>query len=386
MGEKWIYGHAVAQYEGVGAMAPNVSGKTAKTLFRSEADGTAIRFVFEERYSKSPIIYDSITVLINGHFFTLTQNGKKKISIEPGQKTTLDPIEISIKRGTEIELRTYTCSPKTSVSASPLKAMYSLPGDYTCNEFQEASIKKEKEREIANFCGYRGMEVRVSDDDTQIIIAALGDSITAGGQWVEPVRTFLKEKESRYMLMNMGINGNRLLRDTNTLLLGKKQIYGESGIHRMHRDIELIGANVVVLALGINDIGEPSKLPLILPPMKELPTLQQLTQGLNEVVDICHHNRMKVIGCTITPFGGFKTATLQREKIRCGVNGWIRNSGVYDSVADYEAALVDIEYLKKNPDLPMRMRPEFDSGDHLHPNIAGGKAMAERLIQVLEIF
>ena len=79
---------------------------------------------------------------------------------------------------------------------------------------------------------------------------------------------------------------------------------------------------------------------------------------------------LSIIGGTLTPFEGVNTYTPASEQMRQQVNQWIRGSGQFDAVIDFDAATRD-------PGRPTRLRPEFDSGDHIHPNDAGNRAMAE---------
>jgi lysophospholipase L1-like esterase len=118
---------------------------------------------------------------------------------------------------------------------------------------------------------------------------------------------------------------------------------------------------------GINDIGNSStggngnSGPL---------TAEELIWGLRQVVERAHQHGIKVIGGTILPYEGAAYFREAGETIRQAVNTWIRTSGAYDAVVDFDAATRD-------PVSPGRLRAEFDPGDHLHPNDAGYRAMAE---------
>lgn len=79
---------------------------------------------------------------------------------------------------------------------------------------------------------------------------------------------------------------------------------------------------------------------------------------------------MKVAGATIMPVEGVPTYTESGESVRQAVNQWIRTGGVFDAVIDFDA-------LTRDPANPKRLRAEFDSGDHVHPNDAGNQAMAD---------
>jgi lysophospholipase L1-like esterase len=127
--------------------------------------------------------------------------------------------------------------------------------------------------------------------------------------------------------------------------------------------------------MGINDIGWPG---CALAPNDREPTADEIIAGYRQLIDRAHADGMKIIGATLTPFGdsfagtpfeGYYTA--DKEKIRVAVNEFIR-SGAFDGVIDFDKAVVD-------PARPGYIKAEFDKGDHLHPNAAGYKVMADSI-------
>jgi lysophospholipase L1-like esterase len=79
---------------------------------------------------------------------------------------------------------------------------------------------------------------------------------------------------------------------------------------------------------------------------------------------------LRAIGATLTPLEGQAYFTAAREIVRKRFNDWLRSSGAYDAVIDFDLVLRD-------PARPTRLRAAYDSGDHLHPNNAGYQAMAQ---------
>ena len=79
-----------------------------------------------------------------------------------------------------------------------------------------------------------------------------------------------------------------------------------------------------------------------------------------------------MVGCTITPYEGANYYSEGGEAVREAVNNWIRTSGKFDAMVDFEAAVRD-------PNNPKRIKAEFDPGDHLHFNDAGYQAMANAI-------
>jgi lysophospholipase L1-like esterase len=114
-----------------------------------------------------------------------------------------------------------------------------------------------------------------------------------------------------------------------------------------------------------------------LTPPEEPVTAEKIIAGYQQLIDRAHLHGIKVIGATLTPFeDSFAGEPLQtfynpeKEKMRQRVNEWIRGGGAYDGVIDFDAVVRD-------PQHPLKIRAEYDSGDHLHPNDAGYKAMGD---------
>src|SRR5262249_49530297 len=99
-------------------------------------------------------------------------------------------------------------------------------------------------------------------------------------------------------------------------------------------------------------------------------TSDELIWGYKQIVARCHAHGIKVIGATIMPEEGVPTASERGEEIRQTVNRWIRQKGNFDALGDFDTVVRDHER-------PVRLRQEFDPGDHIHPNDAGNQAMAD---------
>jgi lysophospholipase L1-like esterase len=119
-----------------------------------------------------------------------------------------------------------------------------------------------------------------------------------------------------------------------------------------------------MLLEGINDIGREARDPA------EAVTADEIIAAYKQIVERAHALGIKVVGCTITAYEGAGYFQPKGEATRAAVNEFIRKSKVFDAVADFDAATRD-------PNAPTKLRAEFDPGDHLHPNDAGYKAMAE---------
>ncbi len=198
------------------------------------------------------------------------------------------------------------------------------------------------------------------------MIVALGDSITDGaaskpnmnGRWPDVLagRIQADKSLSGIGVLNEGINGNRLLHDGD----------GESALRRFDRDvIAQAGVKYLIVLEGINDIGH------IVSATSSDPaeTAQNLIRALEQITVRAHAHGIMVIGATILPYENCKYASPEGEKMREAVNDWIRTSKTLDGIADFDKIIRD-------PAHPTRFLPSYDSGDHLHPNSAGLRAMA----------
>jgi lysophospholipase L1-like esterase len=201
-----------------------------------------------------------------------------------------------------------------------------------------------------------------------MVIVTYGDSITDGARstsetnhaWPALLAARLaggKKKAGTIAVANMGIGGNRVLRDGS----------GVSALGRLDRDVlTQPGVKWMMLLEGINDIGREAR------DATEATSAEEMIAAYKQLVERAHAAGIKVVGCTLTPYEGAGYYLEKGEAIRSALNEFIRKSGVFDAVADFDAATRD-------PQSPRKLRAEFDPGDHLHPNDKGYEAMANAI-------
>jgi lysophospholipase L1-like esterase len=202
-------------------------------------------------------------------------------------------------------------------------------------------------------------------------IVAFGDSITDGykstmdanARWPDGLARRLQAGKSagNLSVLNLGIGGNRILHS------GPGG--GPSALTRFDRDvIAQSGVRYVILLEGINDIGH-----MHTDPGPEDVTTPELIAGMEQLILRAHSHGIKIIGATLTPDENAHYGRVaDREAMREALNEFIRNSGKFDGVIDFEKATRD-------PEHPIFFLPAYDSGDHLHPGDAGYKAMADSI-------
>jgi lysophospholipase L1-like esterase len=210
-------------------------------------------------------------------------------------------------------------------------------------------------------------------------VVAFGDSITDGAnstvdanlRWPNVLAARLQDRrELRGIgVIDQGIIGNRILHPTEPQF---ENLFGPAGLARFDRDaLAQHGVKYVIVLLGINDIGHPGSAA----PASEEVTAAQIEAGLAQFVERAHEHGIRVFGATLTPFEGTTLVGFfspEKEVKRQQVNRWIRTSGTFDAVIDFDAAIRD-------PSHPARILPAFDGGDHLHPSDAGMQAMASAI-------
>lgn len=290
----------------------------------------------------------------------ITFSGNPGVEIRPGAVIVSDAIDLDIKPMSDLAVSLYVAKSE----GEPANHMVGLHTSYIASGDTAASVSMPKGEITTGYLWLRSIDVMASP--SSFAIACLGDSITDGfgttGDTDHAWPALLAERLNRLQtgprisVINEGISGNQVLRDG----------AGVSALARFDRDIlGEPGVRWIVLLEGINDINLHGQItgPHAL-------VADDVIAGYRQLIARAHLNSIKIIGATLTPEEGVWLAGPVGEATRQKVNDWIRNSGEFDAVIDFDAVVRD-------PNHPARMRGDLDPGDHIHPNDIGNRLMAD---------
>lgn len=294
---------------------------------------------------------------------SVTFAGRPSATIPPGSKLESDEVNFPFPALSDVAVSLFIPAQKiTTVTQHGFAntTNYIAPGDQT------SALALTGETTNASWRYLKGVEVHGAAGSA---IVCFGDSITDGARgskdanlrWPDILATRLQAspKTATLGILNQGIGGNRILHD-NT---------GPAAVDRFERDVlQQPGVKYVVILEGINDIGHAYD------PVKtyDVVSADELIAGYKYLAARAHAHGIKVYGATLTPYGGAKYSSAAGEVVRSTLNNWIRSTKELDGVVDFDKTARD-------PTNPNKFLPAYDSGDNLHPNDAGYKAMGESI-------
>lgn len=372
--QKWVAGWGCAISTVAQAYAEYVKDQTFRYYIFSPMKGQAIRLHLSNERGVMPSTVTKMTVAIATSETSIdvstvkdvTFGGKESVTLEVGQKAVSDEIEFSVEAGQSYMVSMYFGELTHIASGHSngghfIKKHYGL-GDHTGAE----RIPLELLGDGGPYVLLNTIDLLTDESDDCRAIIAYGDSITA-----QPWPDFFNHRVFDSGIINRpiirkGIGGSRVLRDYQYRC---RQHYGEKGILRFEKDIAQAGVDRVFILHGINDLIHPGG---VYSPMSDLPTAQELIEGYKTYIAAARRQGIKIYMATILPCPRCMNGDGVREQVRCTVNDWIRNEAPIDGVIDFEAAVWDENDHKQ-------MKAEYDSGDHLHPSLAGAKKMADSI-------
>jgi len=304
----------------------------------------------------------------------VTFRGRASFRIPAGAQVLSDPVAMRVWPLEELAVSVYL--PDHTGRATYHSDAYqvnwvSAPGDYTTDSAASAFVVP-----TTSWFYLSGLIVRSAQADGTVV--AVGDSITDGvgsdvganARWPNDLARRLDAVSGPTLAVaDEGIGGNRVLANS--------PFFGVSAEARFEQDVlDQPGVRDVIVLEGINDIGFSSVVAYRgaegYVRMGTEVTAGQIIAGYQQLIAAAHARGLRIFGATLLPFQGAGYYSAAREATREAVNHWIRTSGAFDGVIDFDKAMRD-------PADPLRLNPAYDSGDHLHPNDAGYQAMANAI-------
>ena len=381
---KWITAFASAQREM--REGGGFAGRTVRLRWTANLTGDTLQLRFSNAGAGQPVRLGPVTVWNGKGTAEITFGGQPALQLAAGHTAESDEVFLPVRAGDELSVLCYFPSesfpPRSASGVFPVER--SVPGDFTGGTGFAADPALWHITDGIDAAwplpALSGIDIYCSNEAAGAV-AVLGDSITEMGFWTRPLERYIDEHfKGQYAFLNLGISGNRLLLPTGGRMAELAgNCFGDAGLVRLPQDILSIqGLQAVYLAMGVNDITQLGSNEMG-PPLAERCTVETLAAGFSRVQHTLRDQGVKVYGCTVTPFGGMGGCCPETLEIWEKFNAWLRRqaaAGDYDGLADFAKVLED-------PEKPGYMRPEFDSGDHLHPGPEGGARMAEEAERVL---
>ena len=327
--------------------------------------GKGVRLTFDNYCGTEPVTLNKVTVFYGGKCYPVFFGGGREMPIGAGGRIVTDPLEVDINEGEILQvsfyLKDFTLMRSVVFTCGPLSEGLYANGDET----ETAHIDIESSRKTHLF--YFLSNVSVLTDEENRAIVCYGDSITAQNWPDELALRCFNKGYHKTAVIRRATSGSRILREYHCLTY---ESYGLSGEHRFSHEVPTDGADAVIIQQGINDIIHPvGKRNNIFRPMSDLPTVEELIEGLKGYIAQARSYGYKVYVGTLLPMGGWRTDAPFRQGMRHEYNDFIRTTDLIDGCIDFDKALRD-------PERPDHFLPEYDSGDHLHPSAAGYRRMA----------
>ena len=359
-GREWVNAWRAAPQQPISGVSDKGFGnQTVRMIIRPDAVGHEVRIRLSNAYGSEPVEigHASVATHTSGPGIVaessrgVTVDGRADFSIPAGAEVVSDPVDVRVQRDQSLVVSVFFPEPT---------------GPATFHRWAEATTYISEAGDWADEPGgspYQTMTpswfflagVDVKGPPVAGTVVAFGDSITDGhfatidanGRYTD----WLARRTPRFSVVNAGIGGNKILND--------KPTGGESALNRLDRDlIDQLGVTDVIFMQGINDIAAGH-------------TAAEVIEATEQIIATAHENCLNILGGTLTAWEGSSAYTAERESEREELNEWIRTSGAFDGVIDFDE-------VTRDPENPHALKAEFDTGGgHIHPNDLGYKAMAD---------
>jgi lysophospholipase L1-like esterase len=341
---------------------PGLADATLRQVVHVSVGGKRLRLRFSNAFGVKPLTILSAHVAASAGGAAIKPEGSREltfgrrtsVTIPPGAPMVSDPVDFDLAALSDLAV--------TLRVKDPSKAITGHPGARCTSYLQRGDGVTEPDMPAAartmHWYYLCGVDVDAVGVAGAAAVAVLGDSITDGrgsptdgnGRWTDHLARRLQAAwgPAQVGVLNQGLGGNRVLNDG----------LGPSALARLDRDVlAQPGVRWLIVLEGINDLGTRSA------------TARDLIGAYEQIIRRAHARGIKVYGATLMPCEGSPYFTPGLEAARTEVNAWVRTSGCFDAVIDFDAAIRDTRR-------PSRLSAATDGGDHLHPGPEGYKIMA----------
>lgn len=366
-----------------GISARGFNRQTLRLIVHPHLSGSPLRLRLSNTFGRGTLALGPVYVgvhelgaaVLPGTNRVVTFGGARTVLVAAGAEVLSDPVALAVRAEQDLVVSVYAPSPTGPATWhwDARQTNYIAAGNHAAETSGGAFTTT-----ATSWFFLDGVDVRTASRTRAVV--TFGNSITDGAastidanrRWPDFLarRLLALPGGKRESVLNEGISGNRVLHDS--------PCFGVNAQARLDRDVlAQHGVRTVILLEGINDIGFSEVTPSNVPPGISLECFMpntdvsaaQIIFGYRQIIARVHAKGLRILGGTLTPFQGAFYYTATGEAKRQAVNAWVRTSGAFDGVVDFDQATRD-------PANPLRLLPAYDSGDHLHPNDAGYAAMA----------
>lgn len=375
--ERWVAAWGAAQMvpEGDNVLpAQHWRDASLRQVVRLSLGGQRLRVRLSNAFGTTPLQVEAASVALAARLGTanvdgatlraLTFNGRRQVMVPAGAEFYSDPVELPVKAGGDVAISLHFKGEPARQTGHPgaRTSSYLLPGN------RVADAAWPEAQAVPRWYVISDVEVLAGAGARAFV--AIGDSITDGygvandsnTRWTDVLATRLRAASLPVGVVNAGIGGGRLLRDG----------LGPNLSARFLRDVTgRAGVTHALVFIGVNDMGGQHRNGPDTPADRQR-LLADMQTAYRQLADQARAHGVCLLGATVTPYAGsgYYHPEPENEADRVALNDWIRNSGVFDHVVDFDAALRD-------PARPAYMNKAYDSGDGLHPSAEGYRALAD---------
>lgn len=361
-----------------------LGNQTLREIVHTSVGGEFVRVRIANTFGTAPLVIGAAHIavvnagssVVAGTDRIVTFGGRTQVSVPQGAPAVSDPVFLHVKPVSDLAVSIYLPSVTNDETSTFLQGTsYVAAGDQTgATDLSGATA-------LSEWPFVSGVSVTTASPGATVV--ALADSATLVSQWPGALATRLNTLHiSDLGVVSVAVAGNRLLFNSAGPTGPTNPQWGQSVLTRFDRDVlAQAGVEKVIVWIGLNDLAGPGG---FFPPSEQV-SVDDVIAGLRQLIGRAHQYGLRILGCTISPMGGNTSLpgfdTPAHEAARVALNQWIRTSGAFDGIVDADLVLRD-------PAQPTRLLSAYDSGDHLHPNTAGGEAVANaidlRLLQTTQ--